>query len=121
MKCFAVLLALAALATPVFACEDSETRIGRDADALSWGTDVDVANHGDIRFYESTALPAESFQVSIDQFGSFECEVTLRKVSDHCLEIVVDWFPGNDSSGCDIALTDAQGKKIGTSRLFMSY
>ena len=88
-----------------------------------WGSEVDVAYRGDITFYKETAHQVEDFTLNVEEYGGFECpadEIKLEKVSKSCLLISVSWYPGADSSGCDIKLS-RKGQDLGTSTLFMSY
>lgn len=111
-----------ALSMPAaMACDDYLAANERDGDLYAWGSEVDVANHGNIRLALPTSQAADQFSTTIAAYGDFECETKLEKVTDGCLLITVDWFPGADSSGCKVELSDKAGKSYGLSHVYMSY
>lgn len=121
MKKYLVFLAILEFSVPALACDDFVAYHQNDGDVYPWGSEVDVASHGDISFYFSTSKDVGMFNVAVEEYGSFECTFDVSKVSESCLAVSVDWSPGSDFSGCSLKLTDDSGANLGTSTLFMVY
>lgn len=89
--------------------------------AYFWGEEVDVVSTGTVEFRLQTELSPDSIEIHIDEYGGFECLVDITKRGHNLLSIYVDWYPGSDSSGCQISLVTNDGRSLGDSLLFMSY
>lgn len=85
-----------------------------------FGDAVNVENKGTIPFILETSTLNERFNSKVKEYGAFQCQVKIEKLSAQCLLISVRWFPGADSSGCHVGIFK-NGKKIGQSEVYMSY
>ena len=67
--------------------------------------------------------PLKIMEAGINTCWDKQCtdDINLEKISDTCLIVQVEWFPGADVSGCNIKLKDSLGNEIGNSALYMSY
>ena len=96
-----------------------------DPSIYPWGTEVDVAWKDNIVFAYDTSKASSAFEVLVENYGDFECEVlSLLNVNNNtCMLITVDWFPGNDYSGCNLYLQNIATKKVEPvmSALYMIY
>lgn len=84
------------------------------------GDSIEVEGLGDIRIFAETSTEGAELSVAVEEYGSFECLVSVEKLSPSCLLLEVSWLPGADSSGCVVTLK-RDGEALGSSEIYMSY
>jgi len=88
-------------------------------EVIPWGEDVDVADYSDFYFVLETRTPMSELVVTVENFGGFECEVNLSQADRSTVLVEVSWFPGGDSSGCEIGIKTKDGVSLGSSNIYM--
>ena len=86
-----------------------------------WGQEVDVAYLDIIEFQIYTDINANSLILTIEEYGSFECEVELEQTTNKLITAYVSWSPGSDLSGCTLTIKTNLGEDLGSSSLYMNY
>ncbi len=96
---------------------------------------IDVANQGNIKLLfkvKRTALDILPTAKVVNEYGSFECTINWMKLIKTNFDeqanalyltygVEIDWFPGSDSSGCEIEIGDPYSGKTYKAGLYMSY
>lgn len=91
--------------------------------AYSWdaasGQRYDVEGIQVFTFDFDTDDEVSDFEVKVEEYASFECDVDLAK-EDEVLYITATWTPGADLSGCKITLINGE-VNLGTTELYMNF